>query len=35
MTKCEKAIVNNLVKEGTIKFYNCYVDNTSQSTYYY
>ena len=35
MTKCEKAIVDNIVKEGTIKFYIRYVDDTSQSTYYY
>ena len=26
MTECEKVIVDNLVKEGTIKFYVCYVD---------
>ena len=24
----EKVIVDNLVKEGTIKFYICYVDDT-------
>ena len=28
MTKKEKAIVDNLVKEGTIKFYVHYVDDT-------
>ena len=26
MTECEKVIVDNLVKEGTIKFYVCYVN---------
>ena len=28
MTECEKVMVDNLVKEGTIKFYACYVDET-------
>ena len=28
MTECEKVVVDNLVKEGTIKFYIRYVDNT-------
>ena len=28
MTECEKVIVDNLVKEGTIKFYVRYVDGT-------
>ena len=28
MTECEKAIVDNLVKEGAIKFYVRYVDDT-------
>ena len=28
MTECEKVIVDNLVKEGTIKFYVPYVDDT-------
>ena len=28
MTECEKVIVDNLVKKGTIKFYICYVDDT-------
>ena len=28
MTECEKVIVDNLVKEGTIKFYVRYVDDT-------
>ena len=28
MTECEKVIVDNLVKEGTRKFYVCYVDDT-------
>ena len=27
MTECEKVIVDNLVKEGTIKFYVPYVDD--------
>ena len=28
MTECEKVIADNLVKEGTIKFYIRYVDDT-------
>ena len=28
LTECEKLIVDNLVKEGTIKFHVCYVDDT-------
>ena len=28
MTECEKVIVHNLVKEGTIKFCVCYIDDT-------
>ena len=28
MTECEKVIVDNLAKEGTIKFYVRYVDDT-------
>ena len=28
MAECEKVIVDNLVKKGTIKFYICYVDDT-------
>ena len=28
MTECEKVIIDNLVKEGTIKFYVRYVDDT-------
>ena len=28
MTECEKVIADNLVKEGTIKFYVPYVDDT-------
>ena len=28
MTECGKVIADNLVREGTIKFYVCYVDDT-------
>ena len=28
MTECEKVIVDDLAKEGTIKFYIRYVDDT-------
>ena len=28
MTECEKVIIDNLVKDGTIKFYVRYVDDT-------
>ena len=28
ITECDKVIVDNLVKQGTIKFYVCYVDDT-------
>ena len=28
MKECEKVTADNLVREGTIKFYICYVDDT-------